>query len=57
MRPRKELSDPNAERIIKILEYGAILQLFSSNWSPLRYEDFIGDQNIKTRTYNKKKKK
>lgn len=57
MRLRKELSDPNAERIIKILEYGAILQLFSSNWSPLRYEDFMGDQNIKTRTYNKKKKK
>ena len=57
MRPRKQLTDPNAERIIRILEYGAILQLFSSNWSPLRYEDFMKDDGIKRRTYNKKKKK
>lgn len=57
MRPRKQLTDPNAERIIRILEYGAILQLFSSNWSPLRFEDFMKDDGIKRRTYNKKKKK
>jgi hypothetical protein len=57
MKRRTQLSDPNAERIIRIFEYGAILQLFSSNWTPLRYEDFMKDDGIKRRTYNKKKNK
>lgn len=56
MKTRKKLSDPNAEKIIQLLEFGAGIQLFSSNWTPFRFEDFMGNYNVKTRQYNKKNK-
>lgn len=44
MRTRQTLQDENAEKIIQLLEYGASINLFSSETTPLRFEDFMDDK-------------
>lgn len=43
MRTRQTLQDDNAEKIIQLLEYGASINLFSSETTPFQINDFMGD--------------
>lgn len=43
MRTRQTLQDENAEKIIQLLEYGASINLFSSETTPFEINDFMGD--------------
>lgn len=42
MRTRQTLEDENAEKIIQLLEYGASINLFSSETTPFQIDDFMG---------------
>lgn len=44
MRTRQTLEDENAEKIIQLLEYGASINLFSSETTPFKYEDFMEEE-------------
>lgn len=43
MKTRQKLEDENAEKIIQLLEYGASINLFSSETTPFEINDFMGD--------------
>lgn len=45
MRTRQKLEDENAEKIIQLLEYGASINLFSSELTPFQIDDFMGDDS------------
>ena len=42
MKTRQKLEDENAEKIIQLLEYGASINLFSSETTPFQIDDFMG---------------
>jgi fatty acid-binding protein DegV len=44
MRTRQTLQDENAEKIIQLLEYGASINLFSSETTPFQIEDFLAEE-------------
>lgn len=48
MKTRKKLQDENAEKIIQLLEYGASINLFSSETTPFTYDDFMNESSIET---------
>ena len=45
MKTRQKLEDENAEKIIQLLEYGASINLFSSETTPFQIDDFMGDDS------------
>lgn len=45
MKTRKKLQDENAEKIIQLLEYGASINLFSSETTPFTYDDFMNESS------------
>lgn len=48
MRTRKTLTDPNAERIIRLFEIGAACKWFSSLTTELDYDELMEDLDKNT---------